>query len=1132
MVKRILSGGAGEAEVLSISIDGAKVEIPDAHLLFNGQFSRSGSDLVIVGEDGQTIVVVGYFAAEEPPILTADGAWLTGDVVAALAGPLAPGQYAQAGTSDVATGGSAPIGQVETLSGKATVTRTDGTVIELKIGDKVFKGDVVATEDGASLGIVFLDETVFTLSSGSRMVLNELVYQPGGNDNSMLMNLVQGTFVFVAGKVAPSGDMKIETPVATMGIRGTTGIINIKLVDGAAEISGAVPETTFKIAPDPGDGKVGSYQLFDKATGALLGTVEDTGTKLIITEVGGTPTEVARTPEDLFQDQAALNAVYNAFSSSQQRIQSGDNPVSDNGTTPTDDGAEDDGTTDEGTTDDGTTDEGTTDDGTTDDGTTDDGTTDDGTTDDGTTDDGTTDDGAPDDTGSVDGPGNEGPGDGAATTPGNTGSLLNAANTATLNSGGLDSTSGTGTGGGATTTNTATGGGGGSDSTNFNAPSETESERQTVIDNIPDPGPEPAPPVIDLDADDSSEATGSDFTGSFTEGSGPVPIADTDVTLTDADDTNIESATITLINRPDGADEVLSLNGTPPAGITATAFNATTGELVLTGSATLTEYQTTIAQVQYDNASSTPDTADRTITVVVNDGDADSAPATSTISFDDTNDAPELDLDADDSSEAIGSDFTGSFTEGGGPVSIADTDVATTDLDDTNIESATITLTDRPDGEDESLSVNGSLPTGITETAYNSATGELVLTGSATLADYQAAIAQIQYDNTSVNPSPADRTIEVVVNDGDDDSNTATATISVDALNDAPGLDLDADDSSGATGADFAGSFTEGGGPVSIADIDVTITDIDDTNIESATITLTNRPDGGDESLSVNGSLPTGITASAYNPATGELVLTGSATLADYQAAIAQVQYDNSSVNPSPTDRTIEVVVNDGDDDSNTATATISVDALNDAPDLDLDVGDDTAAAAAFAGTFAEDGGPVDISDGVLITDADDTNIESATITLTNAADGIAESLSVNGLLPTGITTTGYSSGSGELVLTGSASLADYQAAIAQIQYNNTSQDPDTDDRIINVVVNDGDGNSNSAVATISISALNDVPALDLDGDDSSTATGSDFAGSFVEGGGPVSITDTDVAITDADDTNIESATITLTNRP
>ena len=104
----------------------------------------------------------------------------------------------------------------------------------------------------------------------------------------------------------------------------------------------------------------------------------------------------------------------------------------------------------------------------------------------------------------------------------------------------------------------------------------------------------------------------------------------------------------------------------------------------------------------------------------------------------------------------------------------------------------------------KSLSVSGSLPTGITASAYNPATGELVLTGSAPLADYQAAIAQIQYDNASADPDGADRTITVVVNDGDEDSNLLRHRRSVSVLlNDAPArLTSMLDDSSTATGAE------------------------------------------------------------------------------------------------------------------------------------------------------------------------------------------------------------------------------------------------------------------------------------------------------------------------------------------
>jgi hypothetical protein len=71
------------------------------------------------------------------------------------------------------------------------------------------------------------DGTAFNLSSNARMVLNEFVYDPNGKSNATLFSLTKGTFTFIAGKVARTGDMKIDTPVATMGIRGTTPHVDI-----------------------------------------------------------------------------------------------------------------------------------------------------------------------------------------------------------------------------------------------------------------------------------------------------------------------------------------------------------------------------------------------------------------------------------------------------------------------------------------------------------------------------------------------------------------------------------------------------------------------------------------------------------------------------------------------------------------------------------------------------------------------------------------------------------------------------------------------------------------------------------------------------------------------------------------
>ncbi len=134
-----------------------------------------------------------------------------------------------------------------------------------------------------------------------------------------------------------------------------------------------------------------------------------------------------------------------------------------------------------------------------------------------------------------------------------------------------------------------------------------------------------------------------------------------------------------------------------------------------------------------------------------------------------------------------------------------------------------------------------------------------------------------------------------------------------------------------------------------------------------------------------------------------------------------------------------------------------------------------------YSGTFTEDAGGVQISDLSIVTDIDSPNIQSATITITNVQTG--DVLSVFGALPPGIAAGAYNPGTGELTLTGSASPADYQTAIDQIRFENTSDDPVTTSRTISVRVNDGAANSNVAIATIAIVPVNDPPVASNDAD-------------------------------------------------
>lgn len=197
------------------------IVVPDAKLLFRGDFHRAGPDLVLTGPDGVHHIIPGYFDSEShPSLVAANGARLTGDVVELLSGSPTPGHYAQAQSTAPANS----IGKIEKVVGSATVVR-NGVAAALHVGDVVYKSDVVQTGDHSSVGISFPDGTALDLTADTRMALSDYSFDAGGTPNSALFTLVEGTFAFVAGQVAHTGaGMKITTPVATLGVRGTVGL--------------------------------------------------------------------------------------------------------------------------------------------------------------------------------------------------------------------------------------------------------------------------------------------------------------------------------------------------------------------------------------------------------------------------------------------------------------------------------------------------------------------------------------------------------------------------------------------------------------------------------------------------------------------------------------------------------------------------------------------------------------------------------------------------------------------------------------------------------------------------------------------------------------------------------------------
>ncbi|MEM9733083.1 MAG: tandem-95 repeat protein [Pseudomonadota bacterium] len=641
--------------------------------------------------------------------------------------------------------------------------------------------------------------------------------------------------------------------------------------------------------------------------------------------------------------------------------------------------------------------------------------------------------------------------------------------------------------------------------------------------------------VIDLDSNTVLDG----YVGAYTEDAVPAPLVDPTFTITDVDDTFMESATIVLTNGFAGDFINASSVVAPISASFSTPVPLTTdGPLTLTlsGTATRAQYADAIRSLSFRVLTDAPVEADRLFDISLFDGDDSSNVARSLITVTAVNDAPVADDDTlTDSAEDVSR-------------TIQRADLLGNDVDP-DIEPVTIVAAVLDDPLHGTLVLNGD--ESITFTPAG---------------DFFGAVS-----------------FTYTIEDAAGLQDTAVATFNVTSVNDLPVIDLDNDPLNG-TG--FATGYNEDDTVgVAIVDPSVVLQDVDDVQFSSARIVIADAQVG--DQLIATG-LPGAITAN-FTPPTLPLTvaqpitvdLIGAASLADYQTALQGLRFLSNSDAPTlvSVTRTINMSVNDGQGDSNLATTTVTITPSNDAPvgatetftmdedttlpltkaallfndvDPDGDVLDISAVGNAvngavslvgsqiffqadpdFFGTASFDytvedpdgisdtvtvtldvqpindapvadlAGSDPLSDGytdryvegdaplavadtdVVFSDIDNANLAGLTVTITNGQVG--DLLSV-GALPPGISVASAPAGPAlipsvvELRLTGAASLADYQAALQAIGYSSASNDPSTIDRSIAITVTDGALSSSPVTTIMEVESVNDAPVSGADG--------------------------------------------------
>ncbi len=420
------------------------------------------------------------------------------------------------------------------------------------------------------------------------------------------------------------------------------------------------------------------------------------------------------------------------------------------------------------------------------------------------------------------------------------------------------------------------------------------------------------------------------------------------------------------------------LNFTAQNGISG-SYNAGTGVLTLSGSSSAANYQAALASIRFSDTSAGGGT--RGISYVVGDAVGASNTGSSNVVVDA---GPSF-----VSATVLAIDGNGGETTG--VVGSGDTVTIAVTLSKGGTVSGTPVLTLNDGGTASYASGNG--------------TDVLLFTYAPSSGQDTATLGVIGLSGT------------VTDNDGATISNGVTgsfAGLSVDTT--PPGLSV----SSNSVDA------LQGGGSISALSAAPTISDPDGTGtLTGASVVIANAQTG--DVLGVNGATSGSLDGISFDFSGDSLSLSGSASLADYETVLGFVTYQDGgtdTVTSGHPVRTLDWNVNEGTLVSATQTSSITIDRA-----LTLSAG----------GTVTlTSGGSVPVDSGIAISDLDNDPVTSAVVAIVSGFEAGDELNFVN---QNGITGS-YDAGTGTLSLSGNASAADYQAALASVNIASLNADP------------------------------------------------------------------------------------------
>ncbi|WP_373649965.1 beta strand repeat-containing protein [Schlesneria sp. DSM 10557] len=390
--------------------------------------------------------------------------------------------------------------------------------------------------------------------------------------------------------------------------------------------------------------------------------------------------------------------------------------------------------------------------------------------------------------------------------------------------------------------------------------------------------------------------------------------------------------------------------------------------------------------------------------------------------------------------------------------------------------------------------------------SFDAATGTLTLSGTAYVGDYRKALRTVTFSSTGSNVSSANRVLTIIATDDGSPNPALSQPIKRTVVfNFAPVI----------TGLESANLTYAANTPATVISSTIDLSDADSTLLSKVTVQITsgyqNNADGQDL-LSFTDKL--GITGS-FNPATGTLTLSGSATAASYRDALRSVTYSSTGANVTTANRVLTIIATDdkAPTPASSAPVTRTITAANHRPWLG---GIESAPL-----TYKPNDPPKTISDTVLASDPDSHNLTKLTVQITSGYQNDANGKDLLSFTSQFGITGLFDAATGTLTLSGTAYVGDYRKALRTVTFSSTGSNVSSANRVLTIIATD-DGSPNPALSLpINRTVVFNFPPV---------ISGLETANLVYSANAPATVISSTINVTDSDSAKLSKVTLQITS--